>query len=295
MLRSMTGFGRGAAQEGAVEATVEVRSVNARFVDVSVYAPRILASYEAEIQRIAKERLSRGNVSVSVSLKDAGSGTAPEINAEAIRNRRELLLVIREEAQLTPEEAPITLDVLLQDEHLVVSDVDETEKATKAWKATDSALQEALSTLKSMRLQEGKALRDDLAGRVSAIEASVKAIEKRAPKRVQEARERLREKLSDLLSDDRLSQDRLETEIAILADKLDITEECVRLRSHLGQFREALESKEPVGRRLNFLSQELNREINTIGSKANDSEITRLSIAMKEELEKIREQVQNVV
>lgn len=295
MLRSMTGFGRGAAREGAVEATVEVRSVNARFVDVSVYTPRILSSYEGEIQRVAKKRLNRGKVSVSVSLKEDDVSTASQINGKAIQDRMALLRAVREEAGLSPEEAPITLDILLQEDSLLVPDIDEEKRASSAWEATRAALRDSLGALEEMSLQEGRAMQEDLEGRVSEIESSVEIIEKRAPERIREARVRLRETLSDLVDDERLDPGRLEMEIAILADKRDITEECVRLRSHLAQFREALENEKPVGRRLNFLCQELNREINTIGSKANDAEITRLSIAMKEELEKIREQVQNVV
>ena len=143
--------------------------------------------------------------------------------------------------------------------------------------------------------REGEALRDDLAARADALEALVAAVEARAPERTAEARARLHERLDDLVGAGRLEPGRLEAEVALLADKLDVTEEAVRLRSHLGQFRAALAETEPVGRRLNFLTQEIGREANTVGSKANDADLTRLAVAMKEEVEKIREQVQNVV
>jgi uncharacterized protein (TIGR00255 family) len=146
-----------------------------------------------------------------------------------------------------------------------------------------------------MRLQEGRAIAEDLAQRVELIEESLGHIEERSPARVEEARARLLERLEELLGDERLQRDRLETEIALLADRLDVSEECVRLRSHLAQFAEAVAAPEAVGRRLNFLSQELNREANTIGSKANDAEVARHAVRIKEELERIREQVQNVV
>ena len=148
-----------------------------------------------------------------------------------------------------------------------------------------------------MRRAEGAALHADLAARADALDALLDAVRARAPERVAEARERLAERLAALLdgTDGRLDPARLEAEVALLADKLDVTEETVRLASHLDQFREALGADEPVGRRLGFLAQELNRETNTIGAKANDAETTRLAVAMKEEVEKIREQVQNVV
>ena len=167
--------------------------------------------------------------------------------------------------------------------------------AAEVWPVVEAALEEAIGRIQSMRADEGKALRADLLSRAETIETALGEVERLAPERVPTARERLHAKFEDLLGDNRLNPDRLEQEIAVIADKLDVTEECVRLRSHLVLFREALGAEEPVGRRLNFLAQEFNREINTIGSKANDAEIAALSVTMKEELEKIREQVQNVV
>src|SRR5690606_792635 len=154
---------------------------------------------------------------------------------------------------------------------------------TEGWAATEPALQEALAQLDAMRLQEGAALREDLAHRCALIEEHLAAVEARAPARVAEAQARLRERLGELLADERLNPDRLETEVALLADRLDVTEECVRLRSHLAQFREALDAEEAVGRRLNFLAQEFNREINTIASKANDADLGQRAVRMKEE------------
>ena len=162
------------------------------------------------------------------------------------------------------------------------------------WPALEAATKAALEQLRSMRRQEGQALGRDLLERIDAIANSQAKVETRAPQRIEEARNRLHERIEDLFSDERIDRDRLEFEIAILADKLDITEECVRLTSHLDLFREALKSSEPVGRKLNFLIQEINREVNTIGSKANDAQVAHLAVEMKEELERIREQVQNI-
>ena len=177
---------------------------------------------------------------------------------------------------------------------LTSADADDEAARAEAWEATSTALDDALAALNTMRALEGGALADELRLRCDRIETHVLAVEARAPTRVGDARTRLAERLAEWLDDDRFDRARLETEMALLADKLDVTEETVRLRSHLAQFRDALDADEAVGRRLNFLSQEFNREINTIGSKANDAEITALSVAMKEDLEKIREQVQNL-
>jgi uncharacterized protein (TIGR00255 family) len=177
---------------------------------------------------------------------------------------------------------------------LTAASADDAAERAEALDAARAALDGALDALDAMRRREGDALVDDLRVRCDLIETRVAAVEARAPSRVADARARLAERLAEMLDDDRLDRARLETEIALLADKLDVTEETVRLRSHLAQFRAALDADEAVGRRLTFLSQEINREVNTIGSKANDAEITALSVAMKEDLEKIREQVQNL-
>jgi uncharacterized protein (TIGR00255 family) len=156
------------------------------------------------------------------------------------------------------------------------------------------AIAEAIAQMQAMRLQEGAALQKDLIARIDGLDEQLAEVEARAPYRVSEARTRLRERLEDLLNDDRLNPDRLEQEIAYIADRLDITEECVRLHAHLSAFREALAAEEPVGRKLNFLVQEIHREVNTIGSKANDAEVAHLGVSMKEEVEKIREQIANI-
>ncbi len=295
-MRSMTGFGRATASAGATEATVEVRSVNGRFAEVAVRGPRVVGAFEPAIQAGVKEALGRGSVSVSVTIQRRGEDAPLVVDPVAARQYARLLHDLRDAAGLAPEDAPITLESLLRyPEVLVPPTEDDDAVRTEAWSAVEPALAAALDALDAMRVQEGRALAEDLVSRVALIEASLVEIEARAPRRLDEARTRLRERLEELLGDERLNRDRLETEIALLADRLDVSEECVRLRSHLAQFAEALEAPEAVGRRLNFLSQELNREANTIGSKANDSEVARHAVRIKEELERIREQVQNVV
>jgi len=292
----MTGFGRATARAGATEATVEVRSVNGRFAEVAVRGPRIVGAFEPAIQAGVKDALGRGSVTVSVTVQRRGQDAPMVVDRHAARQYARLLTDLRDAAGLAPAEAPVTLESLLRyPEVLVPASDDDDEARAETWAAVEPALAEALEGLDAMRLQEGRAIAEDLVARVAMIADSLAAVEVRAPIRIEEARRRLADRLQELLGDERVNRERLETEVALLADRLDVSEECVRLRSHLAQFREALDAPEAVGRRLNFLSQELNREANTIGSKANDAEIARHAVQVKEELERIREQVQNIV
>ncbi|MEM6782559.1 MAG: YicC/YloC family endoribonuclease [Bacteroidota bacterium] len=291
MLESMTGFGRGTARVEQTEVTVELRSVNGRFCEVTVRGPRALGTYEDQIRNGLRDRLQRGKVTVSITLQQATTEAPLKVNVAAAQGYAQLL---RDLHRATNLDAPITLDQLLRFNDVLVPDESDDADET-AWVATQQALEDAAVALETMRRREGEAMRVDLAARADVIEAELHAVEVRAPQRVAEHQATLRARLAELLADERLNPDRLETEIAVLADKLDVTEECVRLHSHLEGFRAALAADEPVGRRLNFLAQEFNREINTIASKANDAEMAARAVTMKEELEKIREQVQNVV
>ena len=289
MLRSMTGFGRGTAQHGGAEATVEVRTVNGRYAEATVRGLGPLAAREGEVQRAVKDAIGRGNATVQVAVT-GGASAGLRVNAGAAKATGDLLRRAAAAAGLPPD--AIRLDDVLRHGEVLVPD--DTRDDTDAWAAVESALADALDRLEAMRRAEGAALRADLAERADAIEAAAAAVDARAPARLDDARQRLRDRLAELALAD-LDPGRLEAEAALLADKYDVTEETVRLRSHLDQFRAALALDEPVGRRLNFLAQEIGREVNTVGSKANDAEITTLAVSMKEELEKIREQVQNVV
>ena len=295
MLRSMTGFGRGTSRVGVAEATIEVRSVNGRFCEVAVRGPRVLNAFDPAVQALCKDRLERGSVTVSITLQRRTAEAALAVDRGAAQAYGRLLREAQAAAGLDPQTAPVTLDHLLRYDVLTSAEPDVEAEQAEAWAAVEPALQDALDGLDAMRVQEGRALREDLVGRLDALDAHLAAVAERAPVRVHEAQARLRERLAELAGDERLNPDRLETEIALLADKLDVTEEVVRLRAHLDQFREALDASEAVGRRLNFLAQELNREVNTIASKANDADLAARAIRMKEELEKVREQVQNVV
>jgi len=289
----MTGFGRGTGRAGEAEATVEVRTVNGRFAEVTVRGLGELVAHEAEVQNAVKDAIERGNATVHVAVSGGASGGGMRVDRAAAEATGALLREAAEAAGL-PIESVTLADVLRLADVLVPAPAPEGADQN-AWAAVRAALADALAALDAMRRAEGAALRTDLAARADAIEAATAEVEVRAPARLDAARQRLLDRLAELATADALEPGRLEAEAVLLADKLDVTEETVRLRSHLDQFREALALDEPVGRRLTFLSQEIGREVNTIGSKANDAEITRLSVSMKEEVEKIREQVQNVV
>ena len=293
MIASMTGFGRGQVEFEGRSATVEIRTVNGRFCEVSVRSPRALAEYEGEITRRIKDSLARGRVTVSVQVDSIDrSTTGLAVDEETVRGYRSLLDGLRTAAGLDDE--PVRLEHLLRFQDVFSPPQEDDDIPAQAWAAVEKALEAAIEALSTMRRQEGLALRAELLSRAAGLEDGLAYVEKRVPLRIPEIRERLRERLQDLLQDARVDSDRLEQEMAYVADRLDVTEECVRLRSHLVLFREALDTPEPVGRKLNFLAQEMNREVNTIGSKANDAEVAHRVVGMKEELEKIREQIENV-
>ena len=292
MIASMTGFGRGEAQTDGLLIVVEIRSVNSRYCEVSARLPRQLAEYENSIHKLVKQSVTRGRINLQFQIESAQEGGAPvNISRDTVNTYVRLLDQIRDIAGINE---PISLSDLLTFPDIVKSLDESTEASEALWSAVKQAIQNALESLKGMRLQEGLALKNDLEERIDIITDRLILVEQRAPERIDESRAKLQERLKEIFEDDRIDRDRLELEITILADRLDVTEECVRLHSHLQLFREALGSDEPVGRKLNFITQEINREINTIGSKANDKRVAHIVVEMKEELEKIREQIQNV-
>jgi len=293
MIRSMTGFGHGRATGDGTTAAVEIRSTNKRHLNVYVHLPDPMAEEEAEVRSRMQDAFERGQFDVDVSVEHGDTEDLPvAVDADAAMRYKQRLEQLSAAAQI---KEPVRLDHLLQfDDIFAAEEERETAKIKRAWPVVLKALDAAIDDLQAMRAEEGKALRDDLEARTRAIDDHLNAIEERAPKRVDERQDRLRERLAELIDDDRLDPDRIETEIAMLADKLDVTEECVRLHSHLNMFREALDSDDPSGRKLKFITQEIHREANTIGAKADDEEISRHAVDMKEEIEKIKEQIRNV-
>jgi len=248
---------------------VELRSTNKRHLNVYVHLPDAMAEAEAELRDRVQDNFERGQFDVYVTVEHSDAGDLPDaIDSDAALRYKERLERLSAAAQI---EEPVRLDHLLQFEELFAAEEErEAAKIQRAWPYVQEALDAAIEDLRAMRAEEGEALREDLAARTHAIDEHLDAIEERAPKRVEERQAQLRERLSALVADDNIDPDRIETEIAMLADKLDVTEECVRLHSHLKMFREALDSDEPSGRKLKFITQEIHREANTIGAKADD-------------------------
>ncbi len=288
---SMTGYGRGEYKAGGVELTVEIKTVNNRYLDASVKCPRIFNAYEEEVRSAVRKKLTRGHADVFISLSDKRERqktlTLDENAAKAYVASAEKLLSLFPELvnDLSVTGVMRLPDVIKQDD---IAAADEEIIA-----ALNCALSQALDNLNAMRLKEGAKLEEDMLSRMSAIETLVNKIETRAPLVAENYRQKLRAKMEKLLGGAEVDESRLLTEVAVFSDKSNIDEELTRLHSHISQFREICK-EQLVGRKLDFLVQEFNRETNTVCSKSNDLEVTRLGLALKNEIEKIREQVQNV-
>jgi uncharacterized protein (TIGR00255 family) len=291
MIRSMTGYGSAELERDGHRLTAELRSVNHRFFELSLRAPKLVCLFEDQIRQVIQERFTRGKLSLAVTWTGAGeTGEVLKIN-EGVADRYVALLdQLRERYHLESGLDMRTLS-LLPDlftwEHTALSD-DET------WGLLKTLVERSCDSLNTMKLREGVALGHDLEHRLKLLREQLECVATRATARPLEAKERLLARMKPLLGDIEMDPIRLVQEVALLVDRLDCTEECVRLSAHLDQFRSLIEGPELAGRKLNFLLQEMNREANTIGSKSNDVAITRSVIVIKEEIERLREQVQNV-
>lgn len=291
MIKSMTGYGKGQAEQEGLSLSVEIKSVNHRYGDVTIKAPRSMMSLEMEIKKSVSEKLKRGKIDVFITQEINGGGVmAPALNRPLAAAYVALFEDLRTEF---PVDGGIPLSLLVsQKEVVTLREGDLPPESLKA--CLDSALATALQALEAMRTKEGEATLRDMEARLEVVEKLLAAVEKRAPQVAAEWQTKLKERLGRLAGDLAVDEQRIAQEIAIFADRCDISEELVRFRSHLSQFRSLFGSDEPVGRQMDFLVQELNREVNTMGSKSNDAELTRQVVAIKAELEKVREQVQNV-
>ncbi len=291
MIRSMTGFGSTDLEHDGQRLTAEIRSVNHRFCEVSVRAPKLVQLFEDRIRQLIQERFSRGKFNLTITWSGAGdSGEVLKLNEIAADRYVALLTQLKQRYGLTQQIDLRTLAALpdlFEWEHTALSD-DET------WALVKRVVDGCCDNMNTMKGREGEALAKDLIERLKLIRIQLDLVTVRAPYRPQEAKERLEGRVKQLLGDVEMDPIRVAQEIALMVDRLDCTEECVRLAAHLDQFRALVEGQELAGRKLNFLLQEMNREANTIGSKSNDVETTRAVIVMKEEIERLREQVQNV-
>jgi uncharacterized protein (TIGR00255 family) len=292
MIQSMTGYGRGEFSRKGTTMVVELRSVNSRFFEMTARLPRSLALRENEIKEVLRSKIVRGKVTVGVTVRGEPDGELPlQINEAAAKSYYKLLNQLRKSVKIKEN---VKLEHLLKFSEVFESETDGDEDATE-WAIFKQALQLAIEDLQSMRGKEGREISKDMVARIADISKRLDEIESLSKTKIPEERIRLQERISSLLGDDKVVDgQRLELEIALLADKLDVTEECVRFRSHNKFFLEALQNEPAAGRKLNFLIQEMNREANTIGSKSNDTAIAHHVVTIKEEMEKIREQLQNI-
>ena len=288
---SMTGYGKGEYICEGLEITCEIKTVNNRYLDISIKAPRIFASYEEIIRNTVRKKLTRGHADLFISVKDKREReTAMSLDESIVASYLAAAKTLKEKFPEVPDDVTLTSllrypDVLKQEDTQVLDETLTT--------GVIEALEKALDKLNEMRLVEGEKLKEDMLSRVETIETLVEEISLRAPKIQQDYREKLENKIREYLSEAQVDEARLLTEVAIFADKSNIDEELTRLRSHIEQFR-SICKEGIVGRKLDFLVQEFNREANTTCSKSNDVTITRAGLALKNEIEKIREQVQNL-
>jgi len=291
-MKSMTGFGKREELFQGTMVGVEIRSVNHRFCEIMTRLPKTLSSMELGLKEQIKEVCERGRVELMVTVNGGGTGTKKVIQLDRDLARRYVqgLHALQRECQLSG-----TVDVnSVAGFRDLFSVSEETDSVKDLSKVVTGLTQKALGDLEKMRRKEGAVLQKDLAQRIQAIEGRLRTVQQRVPIALQTSGVRLKKRLAKLLEGQSVDMARLAQEIVMLAERSDVTEELTRLQSHLTQFRTALKAKGSVGKRLDFLLQEMGREVNTIGSKANDGEISAEVVELKSELEKIREQVQNI-
>lgn len=291
MPNSMTGYGRSRQVIDNYDVTVEIKSVNHRYFDFSIKAPKFCVFMEEDIKKTINQKVSRGKVDVFVTVrKEVDDSKQYVINKSLAEN---LLSELKETAKQFKLKNDITVSNLIEFRDLFeVSYKEDDEERLK--EIVFTVLDGALDAFCEARAREGKKLIDDMTAHNKIVKGYLEEIKVLAPQSVLEYRERLEAKIKDLLGDTAIDESRIVTETAIMADKLAVDEETVRLDSHLQEFQHIVQSDEPVGRRLDFLMQEMNRETNTIGSKSNNLDITKAVVSIKSELEKMREQLQNL-
>jgi len=290
----MTGYGRAEIRQGGLAINLEIRSVNGRYSEVSLKLPRNLSGWEHKLRQLAQTRLGRGTMTISVSWGREAGSDLPTLDLEAAEHYRRLLKILKRELGL---EGKVDIRTLVRFPAIFASPENNIDREA-AGEVLRQAWEKAWTSFERMRREEGRRIQRQVLKHLKIIERNLAAISKLAPARLRRAQMALRQRMEKMLSAD--SRDpaltvRLAQEAALLADRLDITEEMARLKSHLQAFRESLASEEAVGRRLDFLLQEMNREANTIAAKANDAIISQATVTLREEIEKIREQVQNVI
>ena len=291
MIKSMTGYGSAKGTEEGLEITVELKSVNNRYLDTSVRLPRSFIFAEDAVKSAVQSHISRGKVDVFVTVDSSCAGDmSVKVNEALLKGYIEAIGHIAEEYSLTNDLTAMSVarfpDVLSVEK----KDMDAEQIAAAISDITEKALQD----FDEMRIREGEKLRDDVLNRLDTIDSLVSIVEEKAPETVKEYRARLEQKMAEVLGTAGIDESRILTEAAIFADHIAVDEETVRLRSHMSQLKTMIGGHSPIGRKIDFLVQEFNREANTIGSKCQNSDIAHVVVDLKSEIEKIREQIQNI-
>ncbi|MBN1473822.1 MAG: YicC family protein [Syntrophaceae bacterium] len=291
MIRSMTGYGRSETVCEGQKITVEMKSVNHRFLELSMRLPSVLFQLETELKKKISEKCKRGRIEINVRIEGENADNSKiNYSSDTARGYFDILSKIKEEFKLSDE---ISLRTLTSFRDIFTTPA-ETQLSPELINAVNSGLLEAVTMMIKMRQDEGAVMYQDMQARLGLIKEIVATIKARAPQVVVEYQRRLADRIKELAAGYTLDDARLAQEVAIMAERSDITEEIVRLQSHIGQFDILLQSEEAEGKKIDFLLQEMNREINTIGSKSNDLEIARQVIEAKSEMNKVREQAQNI-
>lgn len=291
MVKSMTGYGRGESTGNGKIWSVEMKTVNHRFLDINIKLPRQYSLLEEKIRSVVKKQAARGRIDIYIKVEEENESSR-KVKLDKVL-AKEYYNNLRELAEtLHINFAPTVIEIASLPE---VMDVEQPEEdLDQIWPSLEEAIIAALNSVMQMRESEGKELAKDLHGRLNTIKQLVEKIEDRNPQFVEEYKAKLQERVSELAGEIDIDEDRLAAEVVIMADRSNITEEIVRLYSHLKQFSDNLQEEGTIGRKLDFLVQEIHREVNTIGSKSSDTEISNLVVNIKSELEKIKEQVQNI-
>lgn len=292
MIKSMTGFGRGESMDDLHSFNIEIKSVNHRYNDIIIRMPKHISYLEEKIKKYIKQKITRGRIEVYIKLEYIDEVTMDvKVNMPLAKIYKTAIEELINELNIKDN---IMLSHMMNFPEIIKSERKDTDEDI-IWNCLLKSLDLALENLLSMRNEEGLALKEDMEAQIDTIDSKILEIEKRAPVVVKDYKERLYDRIKELLDDNyELDEDRLNHEVAIFAEKSDVNEEIVRLKSHIQQFELSLNENKPVGRKLDFIVQEINREINTIGSKANDLTITNHVVDIKSKIEKIREQIQNV-
>jgi uncharacterized protein (TIGR00255 family) len=290
MLISMTGFGQGEASNKTSRVAIEIRTVNHRYLDLSIKMPRALAHREHEIKDLIKDRIKRGRISITVSTETDQPEYDVRINVPLVEQYVAQLREFAKRHSLSADLDINTLATLPEVFHLH----EQAKQDDELWPLVTKSLKQAVNACSKMRQEEGKALEADIRSRITVINRLIKKIEKRAPRIVARHSAALKERVSKIMGGTRVDRDRLMTEVALLADRLDFTEEVIRLKSHMSQIKACMDRGGAVAKKLTYLLQEVHRESTTIASKASDAEVVEYMISLKEEAERLREQVQNL-